>query len=117
MILLNACSTRKIVFNDCEEFQFFSLVPNPSKDIEMHHFDDIITDEPTAAFLRDYPIEWLRSEDKKQLLGVQVSKQTKNICREFLSSIVSVDAERTPQGRVTGVKKKSNCALSVSGKS
>lgn len=92
MILLNACSTRKIVFNDCEEFQFFSLVPNPSKDIEMHNFDDIITDEPTAAFLRDYPIEWLRSEDKKQLLGVRVEAD-KTICREFLSSIVSVDAK------------------------
>ena len=92
MILLNACSTRKIVFNDSEEFKFFSLIPNPTKDIEMHHFNDIIVDSATAAFLREYPIEWLRSEDKKQILGVRVEAD-KDVCREFVKSIISVDAE------------------------
>lgn len=93
MILLNACSTRKIVFNDSEEFQLFSLVPNPSKDIEMHNFDDIITDAPTAAFLREYPIEWLFSEDKKQVLGVRIEAE-KDVCREFLASVIPVNAEK-----------------------
>ena len=93
MILLNACSTRKIIFNDKEQFQFFSVVPNPPKDFEMHHFDDIIVDAKTAAFLRDYPIEWLRSEDKTQVLAVRVDAE-KEVCKEFVSSVISVDAEK-----------------------
>lgn len=92
MILLNACSTRKIVFNGCEEFQFFSLVPNPPKDFEMHHFDDIIVDAKTAAFLREHPIEWLRSDDKRQILAVKIEAD-KDTCRDFLSSIIPVDSE------------------------
>ncbi len=87
MILLNACSTRKIVFNDAEQFQFFSLVPNPSKDIEMHNFDDIITDAKTAAFLREWPIQWVRSENKEQVLAVKVDAD-EDTCREFLASVI-----------------------------
>lgn len=87
MILLNACSTRKIVFNDSEQFQFFSLVPNPSKDIEMHNFDDIITDAKTAAFLREWPIQWVHSENKEQLLAVKVDAD-EEVCREFLASVI-----------------------------
>jgi len=87
MILLNACSTRKIVFNEAEQFQFFSLVPNPSKDIEMHNFDDIIVDAKTAAFLREWPIEWVRSENKEQVLAVKVDAD-KDVCREFLASVI-----------------------------
>ena len=87
MILLNACSTRKIVFNEAEQFQFFSLVPNPSKDIEMHNFDDIIVDAKTAAFLREWPIQWVRSENKEQLLAVKVDAD-KGVCREFLASVI-----------------------------
>ena len=93
MILLNACSTRKIIFNDSEEFQFFSVEPNPPKKFDMHHFNDIIVDSKTAAFLREYPIEWLRSEDKKRVLGVRVEAD-KDVCRSFLKSIISVDAEK-----------------------
>ncbi len=93
MILLNACSTRKIVFNDSEQFHFFSLVPNPPKDFEMHHFNDVIVDSKTACFLREYPMEWLRSEDKSQILAVKVEAE-KEVCREFLKSIISVNAEK-----------------------
>ncbi len=92
MIILNACSTRKIVFNDKEEFQFFSVIPNPPKDFQMHHFNDIIVDAQTAAFLRDHPIEWLRSEDKKQVLAVNVEAD-KEVCRKFLISVIGVDGE------------------------
>ena len=88
MILLNACSSRKIVFNDSEEFQFFSLVPNPPKDFEMHHFNDIIVDAKTAAFLRKWPIQWVRSEDNTQILGVKVDAD-KDTCRDFVVSIIS----------------------------
>lgn len=87
MILLNACSTRKIVFNDAEQFQLFSVVPNPSKDIEMHNFDDIITDAKTAAFLREWPMQWVRSENKEQLLAVKVDAD-EEVCREFLASVI-----------------------------
>tara|TARA_B100000963_G_C22523976_1_gene624395 strand:+ start:156 stop:443 length:288 start_codon:yes stop_codon:yes gene_type:complete len=93
MILLNACSTRKIVFNGCEEFQFFSLDPNPPKDFQMHHFNDIIVDSKTADFLREYPIEWVRSEDKSQILAVKVEAD-KDVCRKFVESIISVNAEK-----------------------
>ena len=92
MIILIACSTRKIVFNDKEEFQFFSVKPNPPKDFEMHHFNDIIVDAKTAAFLREFPIEWLRSEDKKQVLAVSVEAD-KDVCRKFLKSVIGVDSE------------------------
>tara|TARA_Y100000992_G_scaffold286346_1_gene238130 strand:+ start:929 stop:1225 length:297 start_codon:yes stop_codon:yes gene_type:complete len=92
MIILNACSTRKIVFNEQEEFQFFSVIPNPPKDFAMHHFNDIIVDAQTAAFLRDHPIEWLRSEDKKQILAVNVEAD-REVCRKFLKSVIGVDGE------------------------
>ena len=88
MIILNACSTKKIIFNDAEEFQLFSVDPNPSKDMELHNFGDIIVDAPTAAFLRDYPVEWIRSENKKQLLGVKVEAE-ESVCKAFLASILS----------------------------
>jgi len=58
----------------------------------MHHFNDIIVDAPTAAFLREFPIEWLRSEDKKQVLGVKVEAD-KQVCRDFVSSLISVDTK------------------------
>ena len=96
MILLNACSTRKIVFNDKEEFLFFSLIPNPAKDFEMHHFNDIITNAETAAFLRDHPIDWVRSEDKKQVLGVKVDAE-EDVCKDFLRSLLGVNAKELLQ--------------------
>ena len=93
MILLNACSTLKIVLGDSGEYKFFSLIPDPPKDFIMHHFGDIIVDEKTACFLREYPLEWLYSEDKAQLLGVKVEAD-KETCRDFLSSIISINAEK-----------------------
>jgi hypothetical protein len=58
----------------------------------MHHFNDIIVDAATAAFLREFPIEWLRSEDKKQVLGVKVEAD-KQVCRDFVSSLIPVDTK------------------------
>ena len=91
MILLNACSSKKICLDDSSEFYFFSVIPDPSKEFQMHNFDDIITDEKTASFLRDFEIEWLRSEDGEQLLGVRVEAD-EDVCREFLKSLI-IDAE------------------------
>jgi hypothetical protein len=92
MLLLNACSNRKIVLNDAEQFQLFSLVPNPSKDMEMHSFGNIITDAKTAAFLREWPLEWVRSENKEQILAVQVDAD-QDVCRDFLRSIIGDNEE------------------------
>lgn len=93
MILLNACSTRKIVLGDSAECRFFSLNPDPPKEFNMHHFDNVIVDEKTACFLREYPFQWLYSEDGTQLLGVKVEAD-KETCRDFFSSIISIDAEK-----------------------
>ena len=92
MIILNACSTRKIEFNDSESYLLFSVIPNPPKDFEMHHFGDIIVDSNTAAFLREFPIEWLRSEDKSQVLAVRVEAE-KSVCQKFVEAQLSIDTE------------------------
>ena len=88
MLLLNACSTQKIIFNDSEEFRLFSLVPNPPKDMQMHNFGDIIVCAKTAAFLRAHAIQWVRSEDMTRVLGVKVDAE-ESACREILQSILS----------------------------
>lgn len=89
MIILNACNNIQISLNDSQELPFFSVQPNPSRDFQMHLLDGVIVDERTACFLRDFPIEWLKSD--KQVLGVRVEASSA-ICREFLKSRV-VDAE------------------------
>lgn len=91
MILLNACSSKKILLEESESFFLFSLVPNPSKDFEMHKFDDVIVDKHTAVFLRDFSFQWLRSEDKSQVLGLKVDAD-KDVCRQFLKSRI-IDTE------------------------
>ena len=88
MIILNACSTVQISLND-SKLPFFSVDPNPPKDFEMHLLDGVIVDEQTACFFRDFPMEWLKSED--QVMGIRVDASDE-ICREFLRSRV-IDAE------------------------
>lgn len=89
MIILNACSSVKIALDDTNEFSFFSVNPNPSKDFEMHLLDNVIVDEQTASFLRDFPIEWLKSDDQVMAVRVDASDE---ICRDFLKSGI-IDAE------------------------
>ena len=91
MILLNACSSKKISLNDSESFLFFSVVPNPPKDFKMHKFDDVIVDKETAVFLRDFSFEWLRSEDVSQVLGLRVDAD-KDVCTQFVESRI-IDTE------------------------
>lgn len=89
MIILNACSSVKICLDDQEDLSFFSVNPNPSKDFQMHLFENVIVDERTAAFLRDFESEWIKSE--KQILGVRVEAPD-DVCRDFLKSCI-VDTE------------------------
>ncbi len=89
MIILNACNSVKISFDDSNEFGFFSTNPNPPKDFQMHLLDGVIVDERTACFLRDFPLEWIKSDD--QIMGVRVDAPDW-VCRDFLKSCI-VDTE------------------------
>lgn len=85
MIILNACSTIRIALNDSQDLPFFSVNPDPNKNFQMHLLDGVITDEDTACFLRDFPIEWLKKE--KQVMGVRIEAPN-DVCRNFLKSRV-----------------------------
>ena len=51
--------------------------------------DGVIVDERTACFLRDFPLEWIKSDD--QIMGVRVDAPDE-VCRDFLKSCI-VDTE------------------------
>ena len=85
MIILNACNTVKICLDDTNKFGFFSTNPNPPKDFQMHLLHGVIVDERTACFLRDFPLEWIKSED--QIMGVRVQAPD-GVCRDFLKSCI-----------------------------
>lgn len=89
MIILNACSSVMISLNDDQKLPFFSVFPDPPKDFEMHLVEGVITDEHTASFLRDFPIQWLKRD--KQVLGIRIQAPD-DVCRSFLKSRV-VDAK------------------------
>ena len=88
MIILNACSTVKISLDD-NVLSFFSVNPDPQKDFQMHLLQGVIVDEDTASFLRDFQMEWIKSNE--QVLGVRVEAPSE-VCRQFLKSRI-VDAE------------------------
>ena len=93
MIILNACNTVKIslddTVDDTDKFSFFCITPSPPKDFEMHLLDGVIVDERTAYFLRDFPLEWIKTED--QIMGVRVEAPDE-VCRDFLKSYI-IDTE------------------------
>jgi hypothetical protein len=59
---------------------------------ELSLFDDILVDEKTAVFLREFPFEWLESEDKDQIYGVRINAD-KEVCREFLRKQLASNRE------------------------
>ena len=85
MIILNACNTVKISLDDTNTFGFFSVNPNPAKNFEMHLLDGVIVDARTACFLRDFSLEWIKSDD--QIMGVRVDAAD-SICKDFLKSFI-----------------------------
>jgi len=59
---------------------------------ELTLFDDILVDEKTADFLREFPFEWLESENKNQIYGIRVDAD-KEVCREFLRKQLATNRE------------------------
>ena len=84
MIILNNCTDVKIQYTDSEPKKIFSMVTLNKEDTpELVLFDDILVDIKTAVFLREFPFEWLESENKEQLYGIRVDAE-KEVCRAFL---------------------------------
>ena len=89
MIILNTCNDVKVQYNDSEPKRLFSMHTLNKEDApELTLFDDILVDEQTAVFLREFPFEWLESEDKSQLYGVRIDAD-KDVCREFLRKLIA----------------------------
>ena len=60
MIILNSCNNVKVQYTDSEPKKLFSMVALNKEDTpELTLFDDILVDEKTAVFLREFPFEWL----------------------------------------------------------
>lgn len=84
MIILNSCPDVKVQYTDSEPKKLFSIVVlNRDDSPKLCLFDDILVDETTAIFLREFPFEWLESENKAQVYAIRVDAE-KDVCREFL---------------------------------
>jgi len=59
---------------------------------ELTLFDDILVDEKTAEFLREFPFEWLESENKDQIYGIRIDAD-EEVCREFLRKQLATNRE------------------------
>lgn len=93
MIILNSCNNVKVQYTDSEPKKLFSMVTlNKEDSPELTLFDDILVDEKTAVFLREFPFEWLESEDKDQIYGVRIDAD-KETCREFLRKQLASNRE------------------------
>lgn len=93
MIILNSCTDVKVQYIDSEPKKLFSMVALNKEDApELCLFDDILVDEKTAVFLREFPFEWLQSDDKDQIYGVRVDAD-KEACREFLRQQLASNRE------------------------
>jgi len=89
MIILNTCNDVKVQYNDSEPKKLFSMVTLDREDApELTLIDDILVDETTATFLREFPFEWLESENKDQLYGIRIDADNET-CREFLRKQLS----------------------------
>lgn len=84
MIILNTCTDVKVQYTDSEPKKLFSMTALNKEDApELTLFDDILVDTQTALFLREFPFEWLESENKDQVYGIRVDAE-KEVCRDFL---------------------------------
>ena len=93
MIILNTCNDVKIQYNDSEPKKIFSMVTLNKDDApELTLIDDILVDETTATFLREFPFEWLESENKEQLYGIRIDAE-KEVCRDFLRKQLASNRE------------------------
>ena len=93
MIILNTCNDVKVQFTDSEPKKIFSMTTLNKEDApELTLFDDILVDVKTAVFLREFPFEWLESENKDQVYGIRVDAE-KEVCREFLRKQLATDGK------------------------
>ena len=93
MIILNTCNNVKIQYNDSEPCNVFSMMTlNKSDEPEMCLIDNTLVDRETANFLREFPFEWLESEDKGQIYGVRVNADAET-CKAFLRERLSANRE------------------------
>ena len=93
MIILNSCNNVKVQYSDSEPKKLFSMVTLNKEDTpELKLIDDILVDERTAEFLREFPFEWLESEDKDQIYGVRIDAD-KEACRDFLRQQLATNRE------------------------
>jgi len=84
MIILNNCTDVKVQYTDSEPKKLFSMVVlNKDDSPNLCLFDDVLVDEKTAVFLREFPFEWLESDKKDQIYGVRINADNET-CREFL---------------------------------
>ena len=93
MIILNSCNNVKVQYTDSEPKRLFSMGALNKEDTpELTLVDDILVDEKTAVFLREFPFEWLESENKEQIYGVRIDAE-KEACREFLMKQLASNRE------------------------
>lgn len=93
MIILNSCNNVKVQYTDSEPKKLFSMVTlNKEDSPEFTLIDDILVDEKTAVFLREFAFEWLESENKDQIYGVRIDAD-KEACREFLRKQLASNRE------------------------
>ena len=93
MIILNSCNNVKVQYNDSEPKHLFSMVALNKEDTpDLTLIDDILVDKKTAAFLREFPFEWLESENRDQIYGVRIQAD-KESCREFLRQELASNRE------------------------
>jgi len=84
MIILNTCTDVKVQYSDSEPKNIFSMITLNKEDAPtLVLFDDILVDENTATFLREFAFEWLESENKDQVYGIRVDAE-EEVCRNFL---------------------------------
>lgn len=93
MIILNSCNNVKVQYSDSEPRKLFSMVALNKEDTpELKLIDDILVDEKTALFLREFPFEWLESESKDQVYGVRVDAE-REACKSFLRAQLATNRE------------------------
>jgi len=93
MIILNSCNNVKVQYNDSDPKKLFSMVALNKEDTpKLSLFDDVLVDEKTAVFLREFPFEWLESDKNDQIYGVRIDAD-KETCRVFLRKQLASNRE------------------------
>ena len=93
MIILNTCNNVKVQYTDSEPKKIFSMIAlNKEDSPELSLIDDILVDKKTAAFLREFPFEWLESDTKDQIYGVRIEAD-KEVCKDFLRQQLTSNRE------------------------